>query len=75
MTRPEKCEQLIHAINSAICSSADIAKALAALEFAGIEVQSLRITANFQRTLLPFEQGDMEFLRMLCIAQDLKLEE
>jgi len=65
------CQTLIDAVNSAISTSSDIAAALRALRFAGIEVRSLHIRANLKTTSGSNRQSDSDFLRMLRIVPDL----
>lgn len=69
------CRRLIEAVNSAISASSDIAAALRALEFAGIEVRSLRITASLKTVSRPVQRSDSEFLRMLRIVPGLDAQD
>jgi len=69
------CRRLIEAVNSAISASSDIAAALRALEFAGIEVRSLHITASLKTVSKSVQRSDSEFLRMLRIIPDLDTQD
>ena len=73
MNDQDVCQRLVDAVNAAISNSSDVAAALRALEFAGIEVCSLRITASLKTVPEPIQQTDSDFLRTLRIAPDLTI--
>jgi hypothetical protein len=75
MTYREICQKLIEAVNAAIANSSDVAAALRSLEFAGVELDSLRIQANLKTSREPADQSDSEFLRTLRIVPDLNVHD
>jgi len=75
MTHREICQNLIEAVNAAIANSSDVAAALRSLEFAGVELDSLRIQANLKACPDSTNQSDSDFLRMLRIVPDLDVHD